>query len=231
MCRRGKGFTLIELLVVIAIIAVLAAILFPLLASVKEKGRQSQCANNMKQLGTGFRMYLDVWGKYPGGAPAGDLSKGYSNWVWPVKGSTIPNREGIRFVDVSKGCIFDYVKNRSIYMCPSDSQGKAFKSGQTFGFGLSYSMNNQLGPEFNNPRISEAQVRTPSKTVLLVDEGNGTIDKTTGKTKPICDGYYGAGPDIPAEVHCGGCNISFCDSHMDWIKSTDFASLKYNPTR
>jgi prepilin-type N-terminal cleavage/methylation domain-containing protein len=45
--RRG-GFTLIEPLVVIAIIAILVAILFPVFARVREKGRRngariSQC--------------------------------------------------------------------------------------------------------------------------------------------------------------------------------------------
>lgn len=45
-----KAFTLIELLVVIAIIAILAAILFPLFANVKEAGRATTCNNNLKQL-------------------------------------------------------------------------------------------------------------------------------------------------------------------------------------
>jgi prepilin-type N-terminal cleavage/methylation domain-containing protein len=38
--RKGQGFTLIELLVVIAIIAILAGILFPVFAQVREKARQ-----------------------------------------------------------------------------------------------------------------------------------------------------------------------------------------------
>jgi prepilin-type N-terminal cleavage/methylation domain-containing protein len=46
---RRHGFTLIELLVVIAIIAILAAILFPVFAQAREKARQTQCTNNMKQ--------------------------------------------------------------------------------------------------------------------------------------------------------------------------------------
>ena len=43
---RKPGFTLIELLVVIAIIAILAAILFPVFAKVREKARQTSCASN-----------------------------------------------------------------------------------------------------------------------------------------------------------------------------------------
>ena len=39
--RSRSGFTLIELLVVIAIIAILAAILFPVFAKVREKARQT----------------------------------------------------------------------------------------------------------------------------------------------------------------------------------------------
>jgi len=53
-----KGFTLIELLVVIAIIAILAAILFPVFAKVREKARQISCLSNEKQLGTGIMMYI-----------------------------------------------------------------------------------------------------------------------------------------------------------------------------
>lgn len=56
---RRRGFTLIELLVVIAIIAILAAILFPVFLSAKEKARQSSCCNNLKQLTQAFFAYAD----------------------------------------------------------------------------------------------------------------------------------------------------------------------------
>ncbi|MHB9130885.1 MAG: prepilin-type N-terminal cleavage/methylation domain-containing protein [Armatimonadota bacterium] len=52
------GFTLIELLVVIAIIAVLAAILFPVFAKVREKARQTTCTNNQRQISAAVNMYV-----------------------------------------------------------------------------------------------------------------------------------------------------------------------------
>jgi prepilin-type N-terminal cleavage/methylation domain-containing protein/prepilin-type processing-associated H-X9-DG protein len=55
--RSRFGFTLIELLVVIAIIAILAAILFPVFAKVREKARQISCLSNEKQWALGFVQY------------------------------------------------------------------------------------------------------------------------------------------------------------------------------
>ena len=54
-----QGFTLIELLVVIAIIAILAAILLPVLGQVKQKGDRTFCVNNLMQWGRAMTMYAD----------------------------------------------------------------------------------------------------------------------------------------------------------------------------
>ena len=104
MKSRNQGFTLIELLVVIAIIAILAAILFPVFATAREKARQSACLNNVKQLGASLVMYSQ---DYDERLPS----------IW-----TLQNGGGIfSYTDVF-GVMKPYIKNTDIFYCPDRTQ-------------------------------------------------------------------------------------------------------------
>jgi prepilin-type N-terminal cleavage/methylation domain-containing protein/prepilin-type processing-associated H-X9-DG protein len=54
-----RAFTLVEMLVVIAIIAVLAALLFPAIAGMQERGKSTQDMSNLRQIGTATQLYLN----------------------------------------------------------------------------------------------------------------------------------------------------------------------------
>src|SRR5579884_3483533 len=64
--RKQNGFTLVELLVVIALIAILAAILFPVIAQARESARSASCLSNLRQLAAAMHIYTtDADETYP----------------------------------------------------------------------------------------------------------------------------------------------------------------------
>jgi prepilin-type N-terminal cleavage/methylation domain-containing protein len=97
-CRRG--FTLIELLTVIAIIALLAAILFPVMAAVRANVAKGQCTSNLHHIVQAAQMYKDDWKVYP------DALYGVS-----YDGVTLQTR------------LFpEYVKSAATFTCPAHPQ-------------------------------------------------------------------------------------------------------------
>ncbi|MEM9347990.1 MAG: prepilin-type N-terminal cleavage/methylation domain-containing protein [Planctomycetota bacterium] len=63
--ERRHGFTLIELLVVVSIIALLIAILLPMLSSAKESSIRAQCASNLRgYVQTNYSLAIDNDGRF-----------------------------------------------------------------------------------------------------------------------------------------------------------------------
>jgi type II secretory pathway pseudopilin PulG len=71
---------MVEVLVVIAIIGILAGMLLPAVQSVRESGRRSACANNLKQLGSALSGYQARDGRFPA------AGRGYA-WCIPGSGA------------------------------------------------------------------------------------------------------------------------------------------------
>lgn len=107
-----RGFTLIEMLVVVALIAVLASLIYVLLAPAREAGRRTVCLNNLKQIGQAIVLYRQDWGgvdPQPGlrlsmeelGLPPWDTWFGCD----PPPGYTDP--------------LCAYIRNKQVWWCPS----------------------------------------------------------------------------------------------------------------
>lgn len=170
MMRKGStirfGFTLIELLVVIAIIAILAAILFPVFAQVREKARTTSCLSNEKQLGLAFAQYnQDYDEKMPNGV----------NWYFPGGNGWASQ-------------IYPYVKSVSVFRCADDTAISVVS--------YAYNSNNTApdGTTVNSYAI--AMYNAPAKTVLLAEvQGNYAwgYSVSTPPSDPTSDGYVGTG--------------------------------------
>jgi prepilin-type N-terminal cleavage/methylation domain-containing protein/prepilin-type processing-associated H-X9-DG protein len=146
--RTSKGFTLIELLIVIAIIAILAAMLLPVLRSAQLKAQRVYCMNNMRQLGYAWFMYPDDFhGKLVPNvstssgawayAPSWDgVANNVGNTASPT--STITN--GPDLVAENQGLLGSYLsRNYTVFKCPGDRVPSPY--GQR---ARSYSMNSMM---------------------------------------------------------------------------------------
>jgi prepilin-type N-terminal cleavage/methylation domain-containing protein/prepilin-type processing-associated H-X9-DG protein len=160
---KRSGFTLIELLVVIAIIAILAAILFPVFAKVREKARQTSCLSNEKQIGLSILQYVqDNEEHFPSGTQM-DLSL-----VTPD-----PSQAGLGWYGECQG----YIKSTQLAKCPDDSTANLPASAADtthFGTPCSYGLNSNLAGTSTGGNL--ASITSAAKTVLLFEVVNDAVD-------------------------------------------------------
>jgi prepilin-type N-terminal cleavage/methylation domain-containing protein len=93
MKRAAKAFTLIELLVVVTIIAILVALLFPVLSGAREKAQRVSCLNNLRQLSLAVVAY-----------GADNRSIEFST----------------NLTTLTHGALWRYLGNTKVYRCPMD---------------------------------------------------------------------------------------------------------------
>ena len=186
--QSRSGFTLIELLVVIAIIAILAAILFPVFAKVREKARQTQCLSNEKQINLAMLQYVE---DYDETWPAADVSLG-------APGTDAGGYYGAKTTQASWAyVIYPYVKSKAVFTCPDDPAPEPdttdFASGydiartyipimqyNTDGVSADQVDNNSaimINGHDNTPgvhNITDANITYPASTIWLTEAGQNT---------------------------------------------------------
>ncbi|HEV2453852.1 MAG TPA: prepilin-type N-terminal cleavage/methylation domain-containing protein [Verrucomicrobiae bacterium] len=236
-----NAFTLIELLVVIAIIAILAAVLLPVLHHAQVRGEATGCMNNSRQLMISWVQYYNdnndqLVNNFQGPQVAlEEQNKTYRSWVndflsWgptdPNVGMPVTNIDGI-----TQAPFFQYVGSLKVYKCPGDHYVSQAQIAQGMSFRpRSYSMNcffGAYGPNLkpNVPAgandifptyrqfLKGSTLRTPAELFVILDEHADSINDGWLQTDP--DLTSAGWNDLPASYHDGACGIAFADGHSE----------------
>jgi prepilin-type N-terminal cleavage/methylation domain-containing protein len=234
MMNTRRAFTLIELLVVIAIIAILASILFPVFAKVREKARQTACTSNEKQLALALLQYVDDNdARYPSGMD----ETHHAGMGWAAQ-------------------VYSYVESTAVFHCPDDDTNQPVSTPPAVP--ISYAMNDTLAL----PGVSSTQLNADTRTIMLFEVVGSTAEITTpwngvtgDNTSPTGDGgtqgYAGLGryaTGVPSGAlltdvgtatgdfqaltgrHMDASIYVMCDGHAKWIRRENISSGGANST-
>lgn len=216
------AFTLIELLVVVAIIAILAALFLPVLYSAKAKAQRTFCANNLRQINLGVRMYADD--SNDASPDAGKVANTNSADVFSGYKELMKSYVGLKGASSPRDKLFACPADRFYYDYPfmPNPRGYVPQSlcSQSNNNYSSYSFNagnlNHVqfhGTNFVEPGIAGrklSSIKNPSRTVLIAE-------------MPAFMPYSWHQPKRPFSQANSIFNdsrnmVSFVDGHVNYIK-------------
>ena len=235
--RKTEGFTLIELLTVIAIIAILAAILIPTIAGVRESAKASKSVSNLRQSGSGFQLLMinkktpgkgNRLGSFPSYAGKDDQGIAYT---WP---DLIGQQLG--FVEQKDGSYrWNVAPSETVFQSPfREIAFDPTNCKTTSGYGYNYV---GLG-EWSAANLHLADDRTdgkgkmhtnlfknPAKMVVVAESnGDGTADHMVWPAWPAAS---------VSDAYNGGGHYLFADWHVEFIEKSKVLANKekyFDPT-
>lgn len=211
LCKSPRGFTLLEMLVVIAIIVMLAAILLPSIGRARDVANVTVCQTNLRQIAI-------AWLAYAGDNDGRIVSSNTGRGMWVDSGTD----EGA----LKRGALYPYLRETRIYRCPAEPFKSNFRT---------YSLNGYLNGEAN-PNVQQVRlIKHPASTFLGIEEYDPRgYNINSFLVPPTGDRWV----DYPATWHSWGCNLSFCDGHVEYWGWSDkqtrsiqtfYASTPNNP--
>lgn len=182
---------------VLGIIAVLAAILLPVLSSAREKARRTQCLNNMRQISLAIQQYTQP--------PEEKYPKEWGNNT--TQPQTTPNSDSPTGAYCNRGfdaAIMPHLGNRKVFVCPSD---KFLLANTTFPTNGSRANWDDTSYAINQTVQGEPLVAVPniSDTIAL---GHTRFEHVLWKDKR----------SVIWNTHQGANNYGFCDGHVSFLK-------------
>jgi len=230
----APGFTLIELLVVIAIIALLLAILFPVLRSAREMGQRAVCLSNLRQLTLAWLAYAE---EHDGKLVDGSAFRATNAHLLDVKGWVgraflFPRSRSAVIENPNKGALWPWIQDVDIYRCPRGRAGHALTyttvvaaNGELVeGTYIKYKSGDPATAGFGQ-RVGSTVLRLKSLTdIVRPGAGQRAVFIDMGQT-PVGNDFYvhylypkwrvHSGPPIR---HGDGATLSMADGHAEYWK-------------